>query len=158
MSFEEKHQVFRRDVLLYVEDDEGFVDLFQCALKQGSFDHKLICLPNGEEAIAYFKGEGKYADREQYPLPCVALVDLKMPRVNGFELLKWIRQESPFSFLPVIVLTVSEEMRDVNQAYKLGANSFLIKPPRSTDLKEILSNLDKYWFRHNVTLEWRKLR
>lgn len=143
--------MFRRDVLFYAEDDAGFADLLQCSLKQGGFDHHVIHVTDGEKALAYLKGEGKFADREKYPLPGVALLDLKMPRVTGFEVLRWIREESPFPYLPVVVLTVSEELRDINAAYKLGANSFLIKPPKVEDLKEMLTMLDNYWFRHNVS-------
>jgi CheY-like chemotaxis protein len=137
-------------VLLYVEDDEGFVDLFRHLLKQGAFKTNLVRLTNGEEAISYFKGEGIYSDRVKFPLPDLALIDLKMPRVNGFELLHWIREQSEFPTLPVIVLTVSEDVDDIRYAYQLGANSFLIKPPVVAELQEILNNLDKEWFRHNL--------
>jgi CheY-like chemotaxis protein len=89
-------------------------------------------------------------------LPAVALLDLKMPRASGFEVLDWIRNKSPFPYLPVVVLTVSEELRDIDKAYKLGANSFLIKPPSVGDLKGMLEMLDRYWFQHEVRAEWER--
>ncbi len=149
---------FHPDVLLYVEDDVGFVDLFHCALQQGKFKHRVIHVSDGEEAITYFEGRGKYANRDVYPLPCLVLLDLKMPRVNGFEVLQWIRQKSPFPYLPVVVLTVSEEVRDVSKAYALGANSFLIKPPSVAELSQIMTNIDHYWFRHNISSRGINLR
>ena len=142
--------MFRRDVLLYVDDDEGFADLLKHTLAQGHFHHKLIHVTDGEQAIAYLQGEGKYADREVYPLPSVVLLDLKMPRKNGFEVLEWIRKQSPFPYLPVIVLTVSEELRDVNKAYQLGTNSFLVKPPKVADLRQVMQTIESYWMHLNV--------
>ncbi len=142
--------MFRRDVLLYAEDDLGFAEMFDYNLRQGGFHHRLIHVQDGEQALAYLKGQGRFSDRDLYPLPGVALLDLKMPRVNGFEVLQWVRNESPFPDMPVVVLTVSEELRDIRRAYQLGANSFLIKPARVADLKEMLNMLETYWFRHNV--------
>ena len=142
--------MFRKDVLFYAEDDAGFVDLLHCALAQGDFNHQVIHVPDGEQAMLYFKGEGKFSDRERFPLPGLALIDLKMPRVNGFDLIQWLRSEEAFKQLPIVVLTVSEELRDVNRAYQLGANSFLVKPPGVTDLREMLKLVDSYWLGLNV--------
>lgn len=136
---------------MYAEDDPTFAEILEHTFKQGGFDHQLIRVSDGEQAIAYLQGEGRYRNREKYPLPGVLLLDLKMPRVGGLEVLEWIRQKSPFPHLPVVVLTVSEEVRDVSKAYKLGANSFLIKPPRVAELKETLRMIDNYWFKLNVT-------
>lgn len=146
--------MFRRDVLLYAEDDPDFSALFKCALDKGGFKELIAHVTDGEQAIAYLRGDGKYSDRTQFPLPAVALLDLKMPRKTGFEVLEWIRKESPFPYLPVIVLTVSEELRDIQRAYQLGANSFLIKPPSVADLKNMLDMLDTYWFRHEFKVQW----
>jgi CheY-like chemotaxis protein len=147
---------FRRDVLLYAEDDIGFADLFQNALQKGGFKHAIAHVQDGDQAIAYLKGDGGYADREKFPLPAVVLLDLKMPRVSGFQVLEWIRKESAFPYLPVVVLTVSDELREVERAYKLGANSFLMKPPTCADLQDMLDMLDRYWFQHEVKMEWQR--
>src|SRR5207247_4982072 len=90
---------------------------------------------NGDEAIAYLKGEGQYANRAEYPLPGLLLLDLKMPGKDGFDVLRWIRQQPGVSELRIVVLTSSDEIRDVNQAYQLGANSFLFK---SVDFKSFV--------------------
>ncbi len=149
--------MFRSDVLLYVEDDSGFVDLFNIALKRGNFPHQVIHLSDGEQAITYLLGIGKYGDREKYPLPCVVLLDLRMPRLDGFAVLDWIRNSSQFPYLPVVMLTVSEEVHDISHAYSAGANSFLVKPPHVDDLKELLVSLERYWFRQNVPEQYREL-
>ena len=141
---------FRKDVLFYAEDDSGFVDLLRCAVAQGKFNVQVVHVPDGEQAIRYFKGEGDYADRERFPLPGVALIDLKMPRVGGFEVIEWLRTTEPFRQLPIVVLTVSEELRDVNRAYQMGANSFLIKPPTVADLRDTLNLVESYWLGLNV--------
>src|SRR2546422_279644 len=86
---------------------------------------------NGEVAISYFKGEGKFANRSQYPIPQLLILDLKIPRVDGFEVLRWLRQQPDLNAVGVLVLTSSQDMRDVNLAYQLGANSFLHKPVRT---------------------------
>ena len=141
---------FRRDVLLHVEDELGFAELVQRNLWNAGYNHQVVHLSDGEQALAYLKGEGQYGDRSQYPLPSVVLLDLKMPRVDGFTVLKWIRQESPFPFLPVYVTTVSEELRDVNNAYRCGANSFVMKPASVAELKEMMHSLDLFWAKHNA--------
>jgi DNA-binding response OmpR family regulator len=142
--------MFRKDVLFYAEDDSGLFDLLNCAVSQGQFNVRVVHVPDGEQAIRYFKGEGEYADRERFPLPGAALVDLKMPRVSGFELIRWLRASDNFKQLPIVVLTVSEELRDVNRAYQMGANSFLIKPPTVKDLRETLDLVESYWLGLNV--------
>jgi CheY-like chemotaxis protein len=100
---------------------------------------------NGEQAIAYLKGEGKYASREEYPLPSLLLLDLKMPRKNGFDVLEWIRQQPGLGSLRVVVLTSSDEIRDVNRAYQLGANSFLVKPLDFSEFVRMTEALKGYW-------------
>lgn len=144
--------MLNHDVLLYAENDSSYADLLKSALNRGASKPRIVHVPDGEEAIAYFKGERKYADRQSHPLPGVALLDLKMPRINGFEVLQWIREKSPFRYLPVVVFTSSDEIRDINRAYELGANSFLIKPPRIEDLRELLKTLENFWFKFNVAI------
>src|SRR5438034_11513986 len=116
------------EVILLAEDNENHVLLIRRAFEQAGLVNPLYVVSNGEEAISYLKGEGKYANRDEYPLPCLMLLDLKMPKKDGFEVLEWLRGQPGFSSLRVVVLTTSEELRDVNRAYRLGANSFLTKP------------------------------
>jgi CheY-like chemotaxis protein len=136
------------NTILYAEDDQNYATLLNSVLRQTGFTHQLRLVQDGAEAIAYLKGEGQYADREKFPFPCLVLADLKMPRINGFDLLRWVRQSST-PFLPVVVLTSSDERKEIHRAYTLGANSFLVKPPHVSDLKELLKTLDEYWLRFN---------
>lgn len=138
------------NTILYVEDDENYARLLHCTLQQGGFKQELQHVTDGAEAMAYLKGEGKYSNRSKFPVPCVVLADLKMPRVNGFELLDWVRRQSNYPHLPVIVLTSSDEIKEIQKAYKLGANSFLHKPPHVEDLKEMLKMLEAYWTKFNI--------
>src|SRR5437660_5264305 len=117
-----------QSVILLVEDREDDVVLIRRAFDKAKVINPIQVVSNGEEAIWYLKGEGKYANRAEYPLPDLVLLDLKMPRVDGFEVLRWIRQQPGLSSVRVVVLTSSDQMRDVNEAYQLGANSFLVKP------------------------------
>ena len=139
-------------VILYAEDDENYAELLKCTLRQARIERQLEHVFDGAEAMAYLKGEGKYHDRSKYPIPAVILADIKMPKVNGLELLQWVRQQPDIAHLPVVVLTASDEIRDVKKAYSIGANSFLVKPPHVEDLKELLTMLDTYWLRFNKAM------
>lgn len=139
--------------VLYAEDDDNYSLLMRCAFKQGGCAQQLQHVKNGLDAMDYLKGEGRYSDRARYPLPCVALVDLKMPMMGGFELLDWIRRSSSHRHLPVIILTCSDELRDIRRAYELGANSFLVKPINVQDLQDTLKAVDQFWLKWNVADE-----
>ena len=132
-------------VILLVDDREEDVLLVRRAFQKASLPNPLYIVRDGEEAFSYLKGEGKYSDRAEYPLPDLMLLDLKMPRVDGFQVLQWLRQQPGFRDLPVIVLTASEYLRDVDQAYKLGANSFMIKPLDFQNFLEMSKYLSSYW-------------
>jgi CheY-like chemotaxis protein len=132
-------------VILLAEDDENQIVLIRRVFKQAHLVNPLHVVSNGEEAIAYLKGEGQYANRAEYPLPALLLLDLKMPRKNGFEVLKWIREQPTLRGLRIIVLTSSEDMADVNRAYQLGANSFLVKPGDFEKFVSVIQTLQGYW-------------
>jgi len=134
-------------VILLAEDEEDYVLLIRRAFAQAKIPNPMHVVWNGQEAIAYLKGEGKYANREEYPLPDLFLLDLKMPRVNGFEVLKWVRSQPGLAPLRVLVLTSSEEIRDVNEAYKLGANSFLVKPLDFQDFAQLSRLIQEFWLK-----------
>jgi CheY-like chemotaxis protein len=107
---------------------------------------------DGDEAMAYLQGEDKFADRQRHPLPSLVLLDLKMPRLNGFEVLSWLRQQEPFRRVPVVVLTSSNHQVDVKRAYDLGANSYLIKPVGFEALMEVARAIQHYWLKLNEQL------
>jgi CheY-like chemotaxis protein len=134
-----------RAIILLAEDREEDIILVQRAFKQAYINNPLYVVRNGEEAIDYLSGVGKYSNREEYPVPDLLLLDLKMPRVDGFEVLQWVRAQPGLSTLRIVVLTMSEDMRDVNRAYRLGANSFLVKPMEFQDVMELGKSLTQYW-------------
>lgn len=130
--------------VLLVEDDPNDILLLQRAFGKAQLTAPLQ-VNDGEEAIAYLAGQGSYADRAQHPLPQLVLLDLKLPRKSGLDVLRWLRQQPVLQRLPVVVLTSSRESSDVNRAYELGANSYLVKPVRSQDLVDMIKTLDLYW-------------
>ncbi len=132
-------------LILIAEDDEEQVALIRRAFKKANLINPLHVVPNGDEVLSYLKGEGQYARGAEYPLPALLLLDLKMPRKNGFEVLQWVRQQPGLSNLRVIVLTNSEDLRDVNRAYQLGANSFLVKPVDFERFVAVIQALQGYW-------------
>lgn len=134
-------------VILIAEDRDDDVLLVKRAFMKANVPNPLYVVRNGEEAIWYLKGEGKYSNREEYPLPALLLLDLKMPVKNGFEVLKWIRGQPSLAPLRILVLTSSDSLRDVNLAYKMGANSFLVKPVEFENYRQLGSLIRNYWLR-----------
>ncbi len=135
----------RECVILLAEDDVNDVLLVQRAFQKSSIANPLQVVRDGEEAVAYLSGNLQYADRDRYPLPVLLLMDLKMPRRSGLEVLVWLRQQPGLKRLPVVVLTSSNQSPDINRAYELGANSYLVKPAGFDSLVELVKNLDMYW-------------
>src|SRR5437899_2596022 len=109
--------------ILLAEDSEDDVFLIRRAFQKGHISNPLFVVRDGEEAIAYLKGENKYSNRAEYPLPDLLLLDMKMPRLDGLEVLKWARRQPELHQLRIVMLTSSEDMRDVKKAYDAGANS-----------------------------------
>jgi CheY-like chemotaxis protein len=131
--------------VLVVEDNPTDVMLIRRAFAKANIGNPLQVLGNGDAAVQYLSGEGEYADRGAYPLPAVMLLDLKLPRRSGFEVLEWVRSHAPLVRLPIVVLTSSKQSHDVNRAYDLGANSYLCKPVEFDDLKEMVAKIHIYW-------------
>src|SRR5215469_4123190 len=134
-------------VILLAEDEEDYVLLIKHAFDKANIPNPLHVVWNGQEAISYLKGDGKYSNRDEYPLPDLLLLDLKMPRMNGFEVLKWLRAQPGLSSLRVLVLTSSDQIRDVNEAYQLGANSFLVKPSDFEDVTQLSRLIQDFWLK-----------
>lgn len=124
--------------LLLVEDDPGDMFLLQRALKKADIALPQLTATNGEEAIKYLAGKGPSADRGAFPIPQAVFLDLKMPFVNGFEVLEWLRSQPQLASVPVFVLTGSSIERDRQRAMELGAKDYLIKPPTPKRLLELL--------------------
>lgn len=140
-------------VILLAEDREDDILLVRHAFKKAYINNPLHVVRDGEEAIAYLAGEGKYSNRSEYPLPDLFLLDLKMPRMDGFQVLKWVRRHPTLGALRVIVLTSSDDIRDVNAAYQLGANSFMVKPMDFEDVFNLSKTLTSYWLQMSKTPE-----
>src|ERR1051325_9698343 len=119
--------------ILQVEDDPNDVFLMRHAMKKVGVLNPVQVASDGQQAIDYLQGAGKFADREKYPFPCLVLLDLKLPYVMGLEVLKWIRQQTGPG-LPVILMTASGEDADIITAYRLGANAFVTKPSEARKL------------------------
>jgi CheY-like chemotaxis protein len=124
--------------ILLVDDSENDLYLMRAAFKKAEFNNPLQEAHNGEEAIAYLKGEGPFSDRHKFPLPTVMLLDLNMPMKNGFDVLAWVRTQPALKRLTIIILSASMRTEDVERASDLGANSFLVKP---SDINKLIAML-----------------
>jgi CheY-like chemotaxis protein len=131
--------------ILLVEDDPNDVLLIERAFRRANLANPLRVVGDGEAALAYLSGELPYTDRDRYPMPLMILLDLKLPRKSGLEVLAWLRQQPGLKRLPVVVLTSSREASDINRAYDLGANSYLVKPVDFDALLDMVKNLNLYW-------------
>jgi CheY-like chemotaxis protein len=136
--------------ILLVEDNPDDVFFMRRACKSAGLQNPLQVAEDGDKAIDYLAGTGQFADRATYPLPCVTLLDLKLPGKDGLEVLGWIQGREEFTTRVVIVLTTSREPRDIQEAYRLGANAYLVKPTSPTQLAEIVAAIKAFWIDHNV--------
>ena len=137
-----------RQTILLVEDNEDDVFAFQRALKKADITNALEVADNGRQAMEYLKGEHIYADRTRFPAPFIIFLDLKLPYVDGFEILDWLRGQPSLSKTPVCVLTSSAEIKDKDRAYALGARTYMVKPPSARDLLDVMNSLQSFWLRH----------
>ena len=135
----------REDPILLVEDNADDADLIKLALIRAGIHSPIEWLDNGEAALAYLEGTGAFADRETYPLPCLLLLDLKLTRTSGFNVLKWQKQHPELRKVPTVVLTSSMDPVDIDKAYELGAESYLVKPKNFDELVELLRVKATYW-------------
>lgn len=133
-----------RPVILLVDDNPHDVVLIRLAFRKVGIIDSIQLVKDGAEAIRYINGEGTYADRHQYPPPTLLLLDLKMPGANGFEVLKWIRAQESLESLVVVVMSGSRDDSDIQMAYQLGANSYLVKPTKFEDLVKMMESLKDY--------------
>lgn len=134
-----------RSTILLVEDDPNDVLLVQRAFQRANIANPIRVARNGEDAIAYLEGNGEFSDRREHPLPVVVLLDLKLPRKSGLEVLEWMRSKKLLKRMPVVILTSSSQSSDINKAYDLGVNSYLVKPVTFDALIDLVKNLGLYW-------------
>jgi len=135
--------------ILIVEDNATDVMLIRRAFAKLNIGNPVQVVGDGDRAVDYLSGRDAYGDRAQFPLPAFVLLDLKLPRRSGLEVLAWLRAQDGLRRLPVVMLTSSRQSQDVNSAYELGANSYLVKPVEFDDLQELLGTINTYWVRYN---------
>ncbi|MFN7138577.1 MAG: response regulator [Limisphaerales bacterium] len=142
--------------ILLADDDQNDIFLMQRAFKKVALSNTLQVVRNGDEVVAYLSGEGEYQDRTRFPFPALVILDLKMPRKSGLEVLAWIRaQNTPVRRVPVVVLTSSKQPCDVNTAYDLGVNSYMVKPVTFEHLTELVRSMGHFWLSLSQRPEYR---
>src|SRR6266566_2384323 len=148
--------------ILLAEDDENDLALFQHVVEETAAESRIrirvVPVLDGVDAIAYLEGEGDFTDRQKYPFPELIVLDLKMPRQNGLDVLRWLKEHEEYWQVPKILLSGSADERDVRAAYRLGANTYFQKPPTLDEYRELISHLIRYWahmqrpvIRHGMT-------
>jgi len=135
----------RAVTVLHIDDDPNDTELFQAAVRRANAPFIVRNVSDAEQAMAYLSGRGNYANRSLYPLPALVLLDLKMPRATGFDVLTWIRNHPEVGNLPVVVFSGSELEDDIQRAYAGGADSYLIKPIGFNALIELVRTINSSW-------------
>jgi len=139
------YQVKKMEVILLVEDEPDHAELIIKGLKQdGHLINEIKWVENGQDAIDYIMRSGKY-NKENAPRPGLVLLDIKMPRKNGFQVLQEIKSDEAFKTIPVVILTTTSVSEDIEKALKLGANDYIVKPVKFQDLVEKVKGLGHYW-------------
>lgn len=133
-------------IVLLVEDDLADSKLIRRAFDKAEVSARLVRAKDGDDAVAYLDGTGVYTDREEHPSPTLVLLDIKLPRRSGFEVLSWIRRDArPLRRTPVVMLTSSRHAVDINRAYELGANAYTVKPDTHADMVRLLAAIQAFW-------------
>jgi CheY-like chemotaxis protein len=135
--------------ILVVEDNPTDVLLIRRAFEQSKLANPMQFVGDGDAAVDYLAGQGVYDDRSRFPLPILILLDLKLPRRSGLEVLQWLRSQETLKRIPVVILTSSKQDRDVNSAYDIGVNSYLVKPVEFAGLLEMMKTVNLYWLMLN---------
>jgi CheY-like chemotaxis protein len=151
----------KENAILLVEDCSEDASLVQIAFKRWGITNPVMVVPDGESAVDYLAGHGRYADREQFPLPCLALLDLNLPQMSGFDVLKWVRGRHQFADLPVVVLSGTKDPTHFDKAHILGANACVVKTLDLVQLHDLIQHLNYFSMASelktdltNATVEW----
>ncbi len=136
--------------ILLVEDDENDTFFVRRAVLHADRGHTVHPVSDATEAIKYLQGEGRYHNREEFPVPNVILTDIKMPLMDGFEFLQWLKTNRSVLIIPIIVYSSSSQERDIRRAYELGANAYITKPHSYETLASTLHSIYDFWSRCEV--------
>ena len=142
----------QQSTILLIEDSIDDVAFVRRAFQRANVPAQIMTVADGDEAIQYLLGGGRYNDRQKCPLPSLMLVDVKLPRKSGHDFVAWLKDQKdnpPLRRIPVIMLTSSRRQADIDLAYELGANSYLVKPVGLDELVELCQALGKYWLGWN---------
>jgi CheY-like chemotaxis protein len=131
--------------VLLVEDELNDIFLVKRAFKIAHLENPLQVVTDGEDATHYLSGRGKYADRDTYPLPKLIVMDIKMPRMSGFEVLEWIKHNGTLRRIPVVIVSSSDRPQDIDRAYELGANAYMVKPVSYHAVERLFESITHYW-------------
>jgi CheY-like chemotaxis protein len=131
--------------VLLVEDDLNDIFLVKRAFKLAGFQHLLHIVTDGEDALRYLHGEGKYGDRALHPLPLLIVMDIKMPGQTGFDVLRAVKQDGALKRIPIVILSSSTRVDDINMAYELGANAYMVKPMDYRAMEHLFQSITQYW-------------
>ena len=137
--------------ILLAEDDENDIFLLQRAVRDAAIRHPLVIARDGQEAVDFLEGAGQFADRARFSLPCLILLDIKMPRKTGLDVLEWLAGREKLRMLPVIMFSSSPRAEDVAQAYRMGANAFIVKPSSLERRAELFRVIKSFWLEFNQT-------
>jgi CheY-like chemotaxis protein len=135
--------------ILLAEDNPDDVELARRAFQKINLNNNIIVTNDGAETLDYLNGKGKYQGRNTEDLPRIILLDLKMPKVHGLEVLKYVRENQQTKYIPVIILTSSQDKKDVIRSYELGANSYIVKPIDFVKFSEVVQQIVIYWLTLN---------
>lgn len=135
--------------ILLIEDNSSDVELTIRALKKQNLANNIMVVNDGAEALDFIFAKGKYADRDAENLPMVIFLDLKLPKINGIEVLKALKSDEKTRMIPIVIMTSSQEEKDIAESYKLGVNSYVVKPIDFEKFMKIIAELGFYWLAVN---------
>ncbi|MBV9610399.1 MAG: response regulator [Acidobacteria bacterium] len=135
--------------ILLIEDEASDAALIRRGFEKVKVLNPIVHMSNGDTALEYLSGTGEYKDRVKHPLPVLILLDLKLPGMTGLQLLQWRRTQKHVRRIPVVVLTMNEDPATINDAYDLGANSYLVKPGDAAHIMKVVETIQQYWVKLN---------
>jgi CheY-like chemotaxis protein len=139
----------KSQTILLVEDEENDIVFMKMAFEKAGLAGALQVAEDGAEALDYLGGSGSFADRGRFPVPALVFLDLKLPKIMGMDVLKWIRDQPALDTMIVIILTSSQQRSDIQKACALRANSYLVKPSNPRGLDELVDLAKRYWLQLN---------